>query len=215
MIETRENSSEKKSAKRAAVTVSVPASTANLGPGFDSFALALDLRNRFTFEFMDEPVAEPIILTRAIAGLETDRRNFVFRAFESCWACDPAMLNRLRIEIDARIPIGSGLGSSASCAAAAAIAATALSGAASEPAHLVRLAGAFEGHPDNVCAQIVGGFVGIPLELHTSIVANSICFCRNLMTVGFPFEGEPTVNSPGELTVATSGSHNLRRRSNG
>jgi homoserine kinase len=129
--------------------VRVPASSANLGPGYDSMAAAvslyLDLEVEETGEFSVDP-----------GGLEvsTGRDNLVVRAFETLHSAD-GIAFRLRSEI----PLARGLGSSAAAIVAGLFAADHLFELALSKEEMLARATELEGHPDNVAAAIYGGFV--------------------------------------------------------
>lgn len=129
--------------------VRVPASSANLGPGFDSMAVAVALHLELEVEEVGEFSLDP-------GGLEvsTGRDNLVVRAFESLHPAD-GIAFRLRSEI----PLARGLGSSAAAIVAGLYAADHLFELALSPEEMLVRAAAFEGHPDNVAATIFGGFV--------------------------------------------------------
>ena len=121
----------------------VPASSANLGPGFDTLALALD-----RYVVVDVEPASKLIV-RSVGegeGLADDSSHLAARV-----AIDVAGTDRLAISVRSDIPIARGLGSSAALAVAAAAAA-----GAEDP---LSVATAMDGHPDNAAASMVGGFV--------------------------------------------------------
>jgi homoserine kinase len=127
------------------VSVRVPASSANLGPGFDSFAAALSLELELRVS-----AAERFALTSNLA-LPADRTNLVVEAFERLHPADG-----LHFEISSQIPLSGGLGSSAAAIVAGLLAATRI---ASVDVDLLALASELEGHPDNVAAALLGGVV--------------------------------------------------------
>jgi homoserine kinase len=129
--------------------VRVPASSANLGPGYDVMAAALALE-------MEVEVAESEQFSVDAGGLAVseDRDNLVVRAFESLHPADG-----LSFKIRSEIPLGRGLGSSAAAIVAGLAAADHLYELALGPAELLARAAELEGHPDNVAAAIHGGFV--------------------------------------------------------
>jgi len=126
-------------------TVRVPASSANLGPGFDSFAAALALHMELEVEETGTFAVETDL---AIAA---DRRNLCVRAFERLHPPD-AFTFRIRSEI----PLIGGLGTSAAAYVAGLMAADSIF---ELDADLLAHAAALEGHPDNVAAALHGGFV--------------------------------------------------------
>jgi homoserine kinase len=129
----------------ATVTVRVPASSANLGPGFDSFAAALGLYLELEVSEADrfELISE--------LDVRRDRTNLAVAAFERL---RPATHHRF--EVRSEIPLSGGLGSSAAAIVAGLLAADRMSGGG---APLLALATEIEGHPDNVAAALLGGFV--------------------------------------------------------
>ena len=127
------------------VTVRVPASSANLGPGFDSFAAALDL-------WLDLTVTQAGEFAVATGlPLPADRSNLAVRAFERIHPADG-----LCFEIASEIPLSGGLGSSAAAIVAGLLAAACLT---RSDADFQALATEIEGHPDNVAAALLGGIV--------------------------------------------------------
>jgi homoserine kinase len=126
--------------------VHVPASTANLGPGYDCLAAALSLG--LTLE-VEETGA--FFVHSDVEGVPADRSNLCVRAFE---ALKPA--DGLAFQIRSDIPVGAGLGSSAAAIVAGLCAADHLY---ELDAPIFELARDLEGHPDNVAAALHGGFV--------------------------------------------------------
>jgi homoserine kinase len=129
--------------------VRVPASSANLGPGYDAMAAAVALHLDLEVEEAGEFSFDP-------GGLEvsTGRDNLVVRAFESLHSAD-GIAFRLRSEI----PLARGLGSSAAAIVAGLFAADHLFELALSREEMLVRASELEGHPDNVAAAIYGGFV--------------------------------------------------------
>lgn len=148
---------------RHRATIDTPATTANLGAGFDCLALALDLSNRMTVEVMDDApgALELTVLGEGEGQLDatgTDRFTEALRAGLTELGADPAMLG-FRITMHNRIPLSRGLGSSASATVAGLVAAAALTGRPLDDDRLLTLACRAEGHADNAAAAILGGFV--------------------------------------------------------
>jgi homoserine kinase len=129
--------------------VRVPASSANLGPGYDAMAAAVSLHLELEVEETGEFSLDP-------GGLEvsTGRDNLIVRAFESLHPAD-GIAFRLRSEI----PLARGLGSSAAAIVAGLFAADHLFELALSKEEMLGRATTLEGHPDNVAAAIYGGFV--------------------------------------------------------
>src|SRR6185295_7486793 len=130
---------------RLSVTVRVPASSANLGPGFDVLAAALGV-------WMELEVSETgRFEVRTDLAIARDERNLCVRGFA---ALRPAEGVRFTIRSD--IPLSGGLGTSAAAYVAGLAAADALNGGGAD---LLTAASRLEGHPDNVAAALMGGFV--------------------------------------------------------
>jgi homoserine kinase len=132
------------------LTLTAPASSANLGPGFDCLAVALELRNEIVVR---RGSGEPVTVSVAGEGAEsvpTGADNLFVRAFASTGA-DP---DGLEVTMRNRIPFARGLGSSAATIAAGVVAGMAWQGSDADP---LPAAAALEGHPDNVAAVLLGG----------------------------------------------------------
>ena len=129
--------------------VRVPASSANLGPGFDVLAAALSIPMELEVSESGEFEIEP-----GAPGLPADRTNLCVRAFERL---RPAA--GLRFEVRSEIPLAAGLGSSAAAIVAGLVAADHLYELDHSREQLLALAAELEGHPDNVAAALYGGFV--------------------------------------------------------
>ncbi len=148
------------------VIVDVPATTANLGAGYDALALALDLRNRISVEITDVPGLELSVEGEGAGVLPTTRDNRFVVALETGlrWALGqvPADLG-FRIHMENQVPIARGLGSSAAATVAGLVAADALTGDGLDQRRLLTLSIEIEGHPDNATAALLGGFVVIAM----------------------------------------------------
>ena len=134
-----------------ALRVTAPASSANLGPGFDCMALALDLRNEVVVEPADGVAPQVEVTGEGSDEAPSGRDNLFLRAFVAGGG-DPA---GLRFRMHNRVPFARGLGSSA----ATIVAGLAAADAWREHPHrdLLGLAAELEGHPDNVAAALNGG----------------------------------------------------------
>ena len=135
------------------ITVRVPATTANLGVGFDVLGLALGL-------FADFDFAPAVGLTITGCAPElADENNLVWRSYLA--ACEAFGLEARPLAINERTPIptSGGLGSSSACIVAGIVAAQALAGIPVDRAATASLATRLEGHPDNVAPAVMGGLV--------------------------------------------------------
>jgi homoserine kinase len=144
-------------ASLANVTIRVPATTANLGPGFDCLALALDLWSEAAFILEGQGI-QVKVQGEGCGLLPTDDRNLVARAAMRLYQSVGAKLPEgMLICCKNHIPIGAGLGSSAAAIIAGLVGANALLGQPASQDDLLRLATAMDGHPDNVAAALLGG----------------------------------------------------------
>lgn len=139
------------------VGVVVPASSANLGPGFDALAVALDVR----LEVRTAPRGSERVTTRGEGAgeLPTDDRNLVWRALATCCEHVGAEVPDVSLVVDSAIPLERGMGSSAAAAVAGLVLGRALCAARLGAHELIELASSLEGHPDNAAAAVLGGVV--------------------------------------------------------
>ena len=142
--------------------IRVPASSANLGPGFDSFALALPLLAEFELR---PAKAWSVTIDGDGAGIPADDGNlFVVAARATAKAAGRELVAQ-HVTQRSAIPIARGLGSSAAAIVGGAVAANALLGEPFDRRTLLRIASEVEGHPDNVAAALYGAFtVAMPDE---------------------------------------------------
>lgn len=132
-------------------SVWVPATSANLGVGFDCLGLALTLGNRFTFQKTDKP---------SFSGCEprfANEDNLAYRSFCDTLQALGAEAVPVALSCETGIPLSGGLGSSSTCIVAGIAAAHAFAGVPLERHRLVELASEREGHPDNVAPAVLGG----------------------------------------------------------
>ena len=136
------------------ITIRVPATTANLGPGFDCLGLALGLYTEVSFECTGK--------TLVITGCDSEYagpENLAYQAFQAVLTRLGRTMPGLHIHIDANIPISRGLGSSAALLAAGAMGANALCGGPLSKEELLAITTEIEGHPDNLAPAFYGGLV--------------------------------------------------------
>ena len=141
------------------VTVTVPATTANLGPGFDCLGAALTLSNRFCFSRL-LPGSENLSITAIGAEAElvsTEADNLVYQAFVKVYQQLKQVPPPVKIEIQLGVPLARGLGSSATAIVGGLVGANALAGSPLTVNEVIQLAIAIEGHPDNVVPALIGG----------------------------------------------------------
>jgi homoserine kinase len=143
------------------VTVSVPATSANLGPGFDAFGLALDHRDTVTAEVVDEPGVRITVSGEGEGSVPLDERHLVYRSLVAAFGHMGVTLPGIRLDCVNVVPHARGLGSSSAAIVAGVCAARGLVGGGSllmDDDAVFALAAELEGHPDNVAPAFYGGF---------------------------------------------------------
>jgi homoserine kinase len=137
--------------------VTVPATVANLGPGFDSLALAVDLANEVVADTDASPAV--VVWGEGRGELPEDASNLVFRAMTYLTREAGGAPPSLSITCRNGIPLERGLGSSAAAVVAGLVLADRILGSRLPPDRLLEVAVDIEGHPDNVAACLRGGLV--------------------------------------------------------
>ncbi len=150
------------------IIVQTPATTANLGPGFDSFGMALTLYNYFSFQRAERDTLtihpQSTVSTEGLLDVSAEalKNNLVFKALDAFYAHRQQERPCLHVEIEAHIPLARGLGSSSTAIAAGLFAGNQiLSRERGESPlslqDLLPLGNALEGHPDNMAPALLGG----------------------------------------------------------
>lgn len=142
------------------IEVKVPATSANMGSGYDSIGIALNLHNIIRMEEYDR------IEITEISGesIPTDETNLIYQCAKKVYDICGKPLPGMRIEEDCAIPQTRGLGSSSACTVAGILGANALLGNPIDRESVIDLAASIEGHPDNSTPAILGGFCVALLE---------------------------------------------------
>ncbi|MER3601426.1 MAG: homoserine kinase [Nitrososphaerota archaeon] len=153
------------------VLVEAPASSANLGPGFDVFALALQQpADRLRLSYEPSASLDVALEVRGSVGVPIDVLRNAASAVAIEMARQKGIRARLLLQLEKNVPVGIGLGSSAASSAAVAVAMNELFGLQLRPSELVAFAGvgervaSGEAHYDNVTASLLGGFVVVGME---------------------------------------------------
>lgn len=142
------------------VTVTVPATTANLGPGFDCIGAALSLYNRFQFSRLEPSATEKLKITvtgKEAAKVKADDSNLAYLAFVKLYDRLNQSPPPVAIHIDMQVPLARGLGSSATAIVGGLVGANELAGKPLSQVEVMQLAIELEGHPDNVVPALLGG----------------------------------------------------------
>jgi homoserine kinase len=148
--------SRRSSGSSVRLTATVPATSANLGPGFDCFGLALDLCNEVAFDTDAEPRVS--WQGEGAGELPTDGSDLVTRAIATTAERFGKDAPAGALDGTNRIPLERGLGSSSAAVVAGIALANAALGLGLEPTGILELAAEREGHPDNAAAAVFGGF---------------------------------------------------------
>lgn len=142
------------------IKIKVPATSANLGSGFDSLGLALDMYNEVYMEEADEIS----IMTLDKTKIPCDQNNLIYASakilYEECGKKIPGM----RIKQLNNIPMSRGLGSSSACIIAGLLGANRFLGNPLDKHDLINLAAKIEGHPDNTTPALTGGLVASAID---------------------------------------------------
>ena len=150
------------------ISVKVPATTANIGPGFDCLGMALPIYNIITIEETVLPgtgieinvIPDSTMIDEiSISHIPLDENSIVYKAVQLLYNSIGQNPSELKINIKSSIPVARGLGSSASVIVGALVAANELLGRPADEVALLSIACELEGHPDNITPAIVGGLV--------------------------------------------------------
>lgn len=165
------------------ITIRLPASTANLGSGFDVLGLALGLYNTIEMETTSRGVEVTVEGEGAERLQGEGKRSLVVRAAEAAFAHLGVTPPGLKVHLRNEIPLKRGLGSSGTACLGGIIGAAELTGRPLSPQEILKLALPLEGHPDNITPSLVGGltasclsegevrYVKIPLPEAITVVA--------------------------------------------
>lgn len=170
--------------------ISVPATSANVGPGFDVMGLAFDMYNRFTF---DTDCPERLRIEGCLPEFANPENNLLYTTLTKVLAQHGRLAPNLKIAFDTDLPVCSGLGSSSTCIVAGVMAANALGNLAMDTEQILRTATQIEGHPDNVAPAILGGFVAAIVEdglvyWHRYPISDRVSFYAIMPEVRVPTE---------------------------
>lgn len=143
------------------VKVSIPASTTNLGCGFDCLGLALTLYNVVEAELTEKPGFFIEIKGEGEGLIPADKNNIIFPAIKMVFDKMGKQFIGIKIKEINNIPLERGLGSSAATRLGGIVATSHLLDAKLSPRDILKMATSLEGHPDNAAASLLGGFVAV------------------------------------------------------
>lgn len=184
-------------------TVRVPASSANLGPGFDALGLALAVYLECRFRASDHLFIT--VSGRDAAAISCGPDNLIWQTALSVAADVHMQLPPIELIIDNQIPLGKGLGSSAAALTAGVVIADRLLGLGWRPLRILDEAARLEGHPDNVAACVLGSIVASAIDAGGAVRAVRLELpARFGMALVVPDFGLPTVQARAVLPTCYS-----------
>ena len=154
------------------VTVRVPASTANIGPGFDCLGIALNMYNVAEFELTDTGLE--IDISNSASYIPVSENNYVYCGFKKVFDEAGETFDGVRIVLKSDIPVTRGLGSSSASIVLGLMGANKLLNDRFTKEELLYMAYKIEGHPDNVCPAIFGGLISAIILDDKRIIYNSV-----------------------------------------
>lgn len=183
------------------VEVRVPATTANLGPGFDCLGMALDIWNTVRLETGGSGVT---VTGEGEGSLCLGRDNLVFQAAARLFRAIGEPMPQLRLACENAVPLGRGLGSSSAAVVGGLVAANALCENPLLQDEVLALAVEMEGHPDNVTPALLGG-CQIVVQDGDKLVTSAVPLARDLWAVLYiPSQQMPTQQARGLLGPTVS-----------
>lgn len=193
------------------IIVKVPATSANLGPGFDALGLALDLWNETEFTLADQFSLQ--IKGEGADRLARDQKNLIAHSVKKLCELAGQPMPALSICCTNRIPLGSGLGSSTAAILAGLLGANALLGSLFSQKDILNQVTEMEGHPDNVAPALLGGLVVSTMN-EDKVIARKLPVKPCAVTVVLPSFDFPTQKArailPKEIPLKDA-THNLSR----
>lgn len=193
-------------------TIKVPATSANLGPGFDTLGLALDLWNETTIAPANEFVVH--VTGEGAGRLASGRNNLIVRAAQRLAERAGKPLPPFHAECVNQIPLSSGMGSSSAAILTGLLAGNALLENPFSREEILNLACEMEGHPDNVAPAMMGGLVVSMME-QGKVIARQIPIVSNInITIALPNFYLPTKQARAVLPKKVSmrnAIHNISR----
>ncbi len=155
------NDAHERMAPLTMIKITVPASSANLGAGFDALGIALTLYNHVWMEETDGTVENPLCIIESADGMPipTDESNMIYQTAKILYQRCGHPFRGLHIIQENNIPMTRGLGSSSACLVAGLLGANTILGSPLSLTDLCDIAASLEGHPDNTAPALLGGLV--------------------------------------------------------
>lgn len=145
------------------LTLKIPGSVSNLGPGFDALALALNIYTKVNFVLYESRRdSEPIVSLKGDIAKKSQTKDqgvLIYHFLSELWQQDHDLLQRIRITVESNIPLGCGLGSSAAATLGALWASYHFKGLIPTRADILKEGTRLEGHPENWAASLMGNLV--------------------------------------------------------
>ncbi|MCH5138918.1 homoserine kinase [Clostridiaceae bacterium UIB06] len=159
------------------IEVKVPATSANMGPGFDCLGVAVEMYNRFLIEEIEDG-----LIFEGCDDKFKNEDNLIYVSMKKCFEKVGYKPTGLKIKIESDVPVSRGLGSSAACIVGGVVAANELAGRVLNKEEISELISELEGHPDNVLPAFLGGMVVSSYEdkqlIHSKVnVKKGVKFC--------------------------------------
>lgn len=159
------------------IKIQVPATTANIGPGFDSLGIALSLYNIFYIDEINEG-----LVFEGVEESFSNEDNLIYKSMRYTFDKVGYEYKGVKIKVDSKVPLSRGLGSSATCIVAGVIGANYIAGNPLNMQGVLEVATEIEGHPDNVAPCIFGGMVSSIMDkdkvIYSKIpIKNDYKFC--------------------------------------
>lgn len=149
------------------IEVRVPATSANMGPGFDCLGIAVNMYSRFFVEEIEEG-----LVFEGCDDKFKNEDNLIYVSMKKCFEKIGYKPTGLRIKIESDVPVSRGLGSSAACVIGGVVCANELAGGILNKQELLELAVEIEGHPDNINPAFCGGMTASIYEDNKVIYSN-------------------------------------------
>ena len=158
----------------------IPATTANMGPGFDCIGMAFDFYNYIDFEQTGEDGYCELSSDGAAGAIDLSKDNLIYKAYAAVFAYVKKPVAGIKMHFENNVPYSRGLGSSSAALIGGVKVANEILGNPLTDAELLNIAMEFEGHPDNIAPALLGGVVISGLEEDGSVFYRKITPPANL-----------------------------------